>query len=48
MVEGAAKNMIGKRLKANNARWLEKNVNRIAAVCTAQYSETWEAYWQSR
>lgn len=48
MVEGAAKNMIGKRLKANSARWLEKNVNRIAAVCTAQYSETWEAYWQSR
>lgn len=48
MVEGAAKNMIGKRLKANNARWLEKNVNRIAALCTAQYSETWEAYWRSR
>jgi len=48
MVEGAAKNMIGKRLKANNARWLEANVNRIAAVCTAQYSETWEGYWQAR
>lgn len=47
MVEGAAKNMIGKRLKANNARWLERNVNRIAAVCTAQYSEIWKAYWQS-
>jgi hypothetical protein len=47
MVEGAAKNMIGKRLKANNARWLEKNVNRIASVCTALYSETWAAYWQS-
>lgn len=47
MVEGAAKNMIGKRLKANNARWLERNVKRMAPVCSALYSETWAAYWQS-
>jgi hypothetical protein len=47
MVEGAAKNMIGKRLKANNARWLEGNVKRMAPVCCALYSETWAAYWQS-
>jgi hypothetical protein len=47
MVEGAAKNMIGKRLKANNARWLEKNVKQIAPLCCALYSETWAAYWQS-
>ena len=46
MVEGAAKNMIGKRLKANNARWLERNVQRMAPVCCALYSETWAAYWE--
>jgi hypothetical protein len=47
MVEGAAKNMIGRRLKANNARWCAANVNRIAGLCTALYSGIWEAYWQN-
>lgn len=46
MVEGAAKNMIGGRLKANNARWCEENVNRMGAVCSAMYSEYWDAFWE--
>jgi hypothetical protein len=48
MVEGAAKNMIGRRLKANNARWLPDNVNRMGIACSALYSETWEVYWENR
>lgn len=48
MVEGAAKNMIGKRLKANNARWCENNVNKMAVICSTFYSECWEAFWQQR
>lgn len=47
LIEGAAKNLIGRRLKANNARWLPENVNRLAGVCCAVYSETWDAYWES-
>jgi hypothetical protein len=47
MVEGAAKNLIGRRLKANNARWCAANVNRIAGVCAALYSGTWEPYWEA-
>jgi hypothetical protein len=47
MVEGAAKNMIGRRLKANNARWCAANVNRIAGVCAGMYSGTWDAYWEN-
>jgi hypothetical protein len=47
LIEGAAKNLIGRRLKANNARWVPENVNRIAGVCCALYSETWETYWES-
>ncbi len=47
LIEGAAKNLIGRRLKANNARWLPANVDRIAGVCCAIYSETWDAYWKS-
>lgn len=48
LIEGAAKNLIGRRLKANNARWVAENVNRIAGVCCALYSGTWDAYWQSK
>lgn len=47
LIEGAAKNLIGRRLKANNARWLAANVDRIAGVCCASYSGTWDAYWKS-
>jgi len=47
LIEGAAKNLIGRRLKANNARWVPENVNRIAGVCCAIYSGTWAAYWES-
>ena len=46
LIEGAAKNLIGRRLKANNARWLPENVNRMAGVVAAKYSETWDAYWE--
>jgi len=42
---GAATNMIGKRLKANNARWCEANVNRTGVVCSAMYSGHWAAFW---
>ena len=45
LVEGAAKNMIGKRLKANNARWCEANVNRMGSICSAMYSEYWDDFW---
>jgi hypothetical protein len=45
MVEGAAKNMIGKRLKANNARWCESNVNRMGSICSAMYSGYWDDFW---
>lgn len=46
MVEGAAKNMIGRRLKANNARWCEGNVNRMGTICSALYSEYWDKFWE--
>ena len=45
MVEGAAKNMIGRRLKANNSRWCATNVNRMGVICSAMYSGYWEAFW---
>jgi hypothetical protein len=45
MVEGAAKNLIGKRLKQTKARWLVENVQKMAVLCCSHYSDTWTAYW---
>jgi len=47
MVEGAAKNLIGKRLKANNARWCVGNVEKMAGVCSALYSDCWDNFWNA-
>lgn len=45
-VEGACKNLIGRRLKANAARWRVRRVNRMAGLCCLLYSDQWQAYWQ--
>lgn len=44
-IEGACKNLIGRRLKANAARWRVRRVNRMAALCSLMYSHQWNAYW---
>jgi hypothetical protein len=45
MVEGAAKNLIGKRLKQTGARWKVENVNKMAELCCLNYSSQWADYW---
>jgi hypothetical protein len=47
MVEGAAKNLIGKRLKQTGARWVPEKVNEMAQLCCLTYSEHWAPYWAS-
>lgn len=44
-VEGAAKNLIGRRLKQTGARWRVRRVNRMATLCSAFYSDHWTDYW---
>ena len=46
MVEGAAKNLIGRRLKQTGARWKVDNVNDMAQLCCLTYSNHWDLYWQ--
>lgn len=46
-IEGACKNLIGKRLKANAARWKVRRVNRMAGLCSIMYTNHWETYWQT-
>jgi hypothetical protein len=44
-VEGACKNLIGKRLKQTSARWRVMRVNRMAGLCAVMYSDQWQTYW---
>jgi hypothetical protein len=47
MVEGAAKNLVGRRLKQTGARWQLNNVNQMAELCSLTYSDYWDLYWAS-
>jgi hypothetical protein len=46
-VEGACKNLIGRRLKQTGARWRVRRVNRMAGLCCLMYSHQWNTYWES-
>jgi len=47
MVEGAAKNLIGKRMKQTGARWVVGNADAMASLCSLSYSDHWDHYWAS-
>lgn len=47
-IEGACKNLIGKRLKANAAKWRVRRVNRMAGLCSIMYTHHWNTYWQTK
>jgi hypothetical protein len=47
MVEGAAKNLIGKRMKQTGARWVAGNADAMAGLCSLSYSDHWDLYWAS-
>lgn len=47
LIEGACKNLIGRRLKQTGARWKVRRVNRMAGLCAVMYSDTWNQYWNS-
>jgi hypothetical protein len=45
LVEGACKQVIGRRLKQTGAQWKVHRVERMAALCAVQASDQWDAYW---
>ena len=45
-VEGACRNLIGRRLKQTGARWRCRRVNRMAGLCSLMYSHQWQTYWE--
>jgi hypothetical protein len=46
-IEGACKNLIGRRLKQTGARWRVRRVNRMAGLCALMYSQQWNLYWNT-
>jgi hypothetical protein len=45
LVEGACKQVIGRRLKQTGARWRVRRAERMATLCAVQASGQWDAYW---
>ena len=45
LIEGACKQVIGKRMKQTGARWTVANANRMAELCCLTYSGQWSDYW---
>lgn len=45
MVEGACKQVIGRRMKQTGARWRIRRANRMATLCCTFHSDAWNAYW---
>lgn len=46
-VEGACKNLVGRRLKQTGARWRPRRVNRMAGLCAVMYTDNWKTYWNT-
>ena len=44
-IEGACKNLIGRRLKQTAAQWRVRRLNRMAGLCSIMYSHQWNEYW---
>ena len=45
LIEGACKQVIGKRMKQTGARWTVANAGRMAELCCLTYSDQWADYW---
>jgi hypothetical protein len=45
LIEGACKNLVGRRLKQTGACWREPQANRIAILCGLLYSNQWSYAW---
>jgi len=48
LVEGACKQVIGRRMKQTGARWRIRRANRMATLCCAFHGDAWAPYWQHR
>jgi hypothetical protein len=48
LVEGACKQVIGRRMRQTGARWRIRRANRMATLCCTFHGDTWTPYWEHR
>jgi hypothetical protein len=48
LVEGACKQVTGRRLKQTGARWRVRRANRMATQCCTLHGDAWAPYGQRR
>jgi hypothetical protein len=47
LIEGACKNLVGRRLKQTGACWRLERANRMALVCSLLYADQWKLCWKN-
>jgi hypothetical protein len=47
LIEGACKNLVGRRMKQTGAAWRLERANNVAFLCSLIYSEQWENAWKN-
>jgi hypothetical protein len=47
LIEGACKNLVGRRLKQTGACWRLERANRMALVCSLLYADQWQLCWKN-
>lgn len=47
VVEGACKNLVGRRLKQTGACWRWEQVEKMTVLCAALYSDQWKLCWNT-
>jgi hypothetical protein len=48
VVEGACKNLVGRRLKQTGACWRQRRAEKMAVICAAIYSKQWKYCWKTQ
>lgn len=46
-IEGACKQVVGRRLKQTGARWKIENLNRMLSIVCAVHNDAWDLYWSN-
>jgi len=46
LIEGACKNLVGRRLMQTGASWRLSRANRMAVICAVLYSDQWKYCWK--
>jgi len=47
LIEGACKNLVGRRMKQTGACWRLERAKRMALVCSLLYADQWNAAWKN-